>query len=101
VALVHESLNGEGGPYPGLSGTDGDRRRSPERGHLIEDAARKPGLNCATSFASRAKPVTENHLVSEEGVFRASLLVVPDLLLPLSPTDILHPRDRSVARARA
>ena len=46
------------------------------------------------------EPVTDDRLVSEEGVPDAGLLVVPGFLLPLAPPNLYYSGDSSIAMAK-
>ena len=50
---------------------------------------------------ARSKALPDDHLVPEEGVLHTGRLMVARVLLPLSPSSLLHLSDRAVARGRS
>ena len=64
------------GPSLPVSRTDRDRLWPPEFSHAIEDVAGDARLNSAPGLAACAQAVTDNRLVSEEGVLDSGLLMV-------------------------
>ena len=55
----------------------------------------------ATFYTQRYCPTSFDQLVPEEGVLHTGLLMVARVLLPLSPSSLLHLSDRAVARGRS
>ena len=83
------------------STTDSVRRRPTKLSHLIEDVTCEEGLSRLPRATARAKALPNDRLVAEEGVLHTGLLMVARVLLPLSPSNLLHPPDRAVARGRS
>ena len=61
--------------------------------------ARMASVSCPATARSKALP--DDQLVPEEGVLHTGLLMVARVLLPLSPSSLLHLSDRAVARGRS
>ena len=81
--------------------TDSVRRRPTKLSHLIEDVTCEDGLRLLPRPTARSKALPDDHLVPEEGVLHTGLLMVARVLLPLSPSSLLHLSDRAVARGRS
>ena len=81
--------------------TDSVRRRPTKLSHLIEDVTCEDGLRLLPRPTARSKALPDDHLVPEEGVLHTGLLMVARVLLPLSPSSLLHLLDRAVARGRS
>ena len=78
--------------------TDSVRRRPTKLSHLIEDVTCEDGLRLLPRSTARSKALPDDQLVPEEGVLHTGLLMVARVLLPLSPSSLLHLSDRAVAR---
>ena len=78
--------------------TDSVRRRPTKLSHLIEDVTCEDGLRLLPRPTARSKALPDDQLVPEEGVLHTGLLMVARVLLPLSPSSLLHLSDRAVAR---
>ena len=81
--------------------TDSVRRRPTTLSHLIEDVTCEDGLRLLPRPTARSKALPDDQLVPEEGVLHTGLLMVARVLLPLSPSSLLHLSDRAVARGRS
>ena len=81
--------------------TDSVRRRPTKLSHLIEDVTCEDGLRLLPRPTARSKALPDDQLVPEEGVLHTGLLMVARVLLPLSPSSLLHLSDRAVARGRS
>ena len=81
--------------------TDSVRRRPTKLSHLIEDVTCEDGLRLLPRPTARSKALSDDQLVPEEGVLHTGLLMVARVLLPLSPSSLLHLSDRAVARGRS
>ena len=81
--------------------TDRVRRRPTKLSHLIEDVTCEDGLRLLPRPTARSKALPDDQLVPEEGVLHTGLLMVARVLLPLSPSSLLHLSDRAVARGRS
>ena len=81
--------------------TDSVRRRPTKLSHLIEDVTCEDGLRLLPRSTARSKALPDDQLVPEEGVLHTGLLMVARVLLPLSPSSLLHLSDRAVARGRS
>ena len=81
--------------------TDRVRRRPTKLSHLIEDVTCEDGLRLLPRPIARSKALPDDQLVPEEGVLHTGLLMVARVLLPLSPSSLLHLSDRAVARGRS
>ena len=81
--------------------TDRVRRRPTTLRHLIEDVTCEDGLRLLPRPTARSKALPDDQLVPEEGVLHTGLLMVARVLLPLSPSSLLHLSDRAVARGRS
>ena len=81
--------------------TDRVRRRPTTLSHLIEDVTCEDGLRLLPRPTARSKALPDDRLVPEEGVLHTGLLMVARVLLPLSPSSLLHLSDRAVARGRS
>ena len=77
--------------------TDSVRRRPTKLSHLIEDVTCEDGLRLLPRPTARSKALPDDQLVPEEGVLHTGLLMVARVLLPLSPSSLLHLSDRAVA----
>ena len=62
------------------------------------DCALEGSPRCPTA---RSKALPDDQLVPEESVLHTGLLMVARVLLPLSPSSLLHLSDRAVARGRS
>ena len=80
---------------------DSIRRRPTKLSHLIEDVTCEDGLRLLPRPTARSKALPDDQLVPEEGVLHTGLLMVARVLLPLSPSSLLHLSDRAVARGRS
>ena len=80
---------------------DSIRRRPTTLSHLIEDVTCEDGLRLLPRPTARSKALPDDQLVPEEGVLHTGLLMVARVLLPLSPSSLLHLSDRAVARGRS
>ena len=80
---------------------DSVRRRPTKLSHLIEDVTCEDGLRLLPRPTARSKALPDDQLVPEEGVLHTGLLMVARVLLPLSPSSLLHLSDRAVARGRS
>ena len=78
--------------------TDSVRRQPTKLSHLIEDVTCEDGLRLLPRPTARSKALPDDQLVPEEGVLHTGLLMVARVLLPLSPSSLLHLSDRAVAR---
>ena len=74
--------------------TDRVRRRPTKLSHLIEDVTCEDGLRLLPRPTARSKALPDDQLVPEEGVLHTGLLMVARVLLPLSPSSLLHLSDR-------
>ena len=102
VALLRGSKTDPQRSLPTDPLTTGSVRRRPTKlGHLIEDVTCEDGLRLLPRPTARSKALPDDQLVPEEGVLHTGLLMVARVLLPLSPSSLLHLSDRAVARARA
>ena len=81
--------------------TDRVRRQPTKLSHLIEDVTCEDGLRLLPRPTARSKALPDDQLVPEEGVLHTGLLMVARVLLPLSPSSLLHLSDRAVARGRS
>ena len=81
--------------------TDRVRRRPTKLSHLIEDVTCEDGLRLLPRPTARSKALPDDQRVPEEGVLHTGLLMVARVLLPLSPSSLLHLSDRAVARGRS
>ena len=70
--------------------TDRVRRRPTKLSHLIEDVTCEDGLRLLPRPTARSKALPDDQLVPEEGVLHTGLLMVARVLLPLSPSSLLH-----------
>ena len=80
---------------------DSVRHRPTKLSHLIEDVTCEDGLRLLPRPTARSKALPDDQLVPEEGVLHTGLLMVARVLLPLSPSSLLHLSDRAVARGRS
>ena len=83
------------------STTDSVRRRLTKLSHPIEDVTCEDGLRLLPRATAPSKALPNDRLVPEEGVLHTGLLMVARVLLPLSPSNLLHLPDRTVARGRS
>ena len=81
--------------------TDSVRRRPTKLSHLIEDVTCEDGLRLLPRPTARSKALPDDQRVPEESVLHTGLLMVARVLLPLSPSSLLHLSDRAVARGRS
>ena len=72
-ALVHEPESSDNRPAPTTSRPDRKRGWPTEFGHAVQDVARDRRFGVLGHRMSSAKPVANDRLVSEEGVFHAGL----------------------------
>ena len=102
VALLRGSKTDPQRPLPtDPLTTDSVRRRPTKLSHLIEDVTCEDGLRLLPRPTARSKALPDDQLVPEEGVLHTGLLMVARVLLPLSPSSLLHLSDRAVARGRS
>ena len=102
VALLRGSKTDPQRPLPtDPLTTDRVRRRPTTLSHLIEDVTCEDGLRLLPRPTARSKALPDDQLVPEEGVLHTGLLMVARVLLPLSPSSLLHLSDRAVARGRS
>ena len=102
VALLRGSKTDPQRPLPTDPLTiDSIRRRPTKLSHLIEDVTCEDGLRLLPRPTARSKALPDDQLVPEEGVLHTGLLMVARVLLPLSPSSLLHLSDRAVARGRS
>ena len=102
AALLRGSKTDPRRPLPtGPLTTDSVRRRPTKLSHLIEDVTCEDGLRLLPRSTARSKALPDDQLVPEEGVLHTGLLMVARVLLPLSPSSLLHLSDRAVARGRS
>ena len=102
VALLRGSKTDPQRPLPtDPLTTDSVRRRPTTLSHLIEDVTCEDGLRLLPRPTARSKALPDDQLVPEEGVLHTGLLMVARVLLPLSPSSLLHLSDRAVARGRS
>ena len=77
-------------PTQRLSRPGCKRGRSTTLGHPVQDVARDRCFGFLGPRMSSTKPVANDRLVPEEGVFHAGLPVVARLLLPLAAPDLVR-----------
>ena len=79
------------------SGTDREGLWPAKLCHPIQDVACDQRFSCLRLGMTSPEPVANDRLVSEEGILRAGLLMVPRFLLPLATPDLLYSSDRAIA----
>ena len=72
------------------STTDRVRLGPAKRGHLVQDAARKTRLDLPATDTTGAKALSNDGLVTEEGVLDAGLPMVARRLLPSASPERFH-----------
>ena len=101
-ALVHGSTpDSQFSQRAAASPTDRRRLRPAQRGHPIQDTARKARLDVPASSTPGAKAIANDGLVAEEDVLHTGLSMVTRGLLPLPPPERFHVGDRAIPSTRA
>ena len=97
---MHRPQSNEVRPDPTTSRPDRERSRPTKLGHAVQDVARDRRFSVLSRGVSSTKPVANDRRVSEEGVRHPRLSMVARFLLPSTASDLLHPPDHAVAKAR-
>ena len=97
---MHRPQSNEVRPDPTTSRPDRERSRPTKLGHAVQDVARDQRFSVLSLGVSSTEPVANDRPVSEEGVLHPRLSMVAGFLLPSTASDLIHPPDRAVAKAR-